>query len=105
MADRLYTDKVLGSKTIEFDDYWVGALLHDIGKLVLGLYFWDHFEVILNEMVRKNTSFRTVEAQFGSVPNHEYIGQILLLKANMGPDIVNWVGNHDTIGESPAVEE
>ena len=101
VADRLYTDKVLGSNTIEFDDYWIGALLHDIGKLVLGLYFWDHFEVILNEMVRKNTSFRTVEAQFGSVPNHEYIGQILLLKSNMGPDIVNWVGNHDTIEESP----
>jgi HD-like signal output (HDOD) protein len=101
VADRLYTNGVLGSDTIGFDDYWIGGLLHDIGKLLLGLYFWDHFEAILNEMVRKGVSFRTVEGQFGSVPNHEYIGQILLLKSNMGPDMVNWVKNHDSIEAAP----
>lgn len=36
--------------TIEFDDYWIGAILHDVGKLIQGLFFWDFFEIILDNM-------------------------------------------------------
>ena len=58
--------------------------------------------MILNDMVKKSTSFHLVEAQFGSVPNHEYIGKVLLLKSNMGTEIVRWVGDHDSFIESPS---
>ena len=45
IADRLYREKLVDFRTkVEFNDYWIGALLHDAGKLVLGFFFWDHFQ-------------------------------------------------------------
>ena len=37
IADKLVTDRLVRlEKPLEFSDYWIGALLHDVGKLVLG---------------------------------------------------------------------
>ena len=36
---------------LAFNDYWIGALLHDAGKLVLGFFFWDHFEEIIRRIL------------------------------------------------------
>ena len=51
LADRIIEGELVEFEgTIEFDDYWIGAILHDIGKLILGLFFWDFYEMILNNM-------------------------------------------------------
>ena len=42
IADKLYTERhVKLQAEIEFNDYWIGSLLHDVGKLVIGFFFWD----------------------------------------------------------------
>ena len=48
---KLYTRKLLPLKgKIEFSDNWIAALLHDAGKLVLGLFFWDWFDQAVRRM-------------------------------------------------------
>ena len=49
-ADKIYKSKqVQFAGELAFQDYWLGGLLHDIGKLVLGVFFWDHFSRVLGE--------------------------------------------------------
>ena len=51
LADKIIEGELVEFEgTIEFDDYWIGAILHDIGKLIQGLFFWDFFEMIVNNM-------------------------------------------------------
>ena len=103
IADRLVTQKLIPlKKEISFNDYWIAALLHDIGKLTLGLFFWNHFEEILQEMAKSSSSFRDAERQLDDVANQEYLGQILLLKARVGEDLVEAVGKHNSPGKRPA---
>jgi HD-like signal output (HDOD) protein len=43
-ADKIYKSQIVKfPDELSFQDYWLGGLLHDIGKLVLGVFFWDHF--------------------------------------------------------------
>ena len=85
---------------MRFEDYWVGGLLHDIGKLVLGFFFWDHFEGIMAEMLSGRRSFRSVEVELGGPLSHQSIGRLLMLKSNAGSDLAVWVGSHGEVGES-----
>ena len=102
VADRLYRDKLLQFKTeIEFNDYWIGGLLHDSGKVVLGFFFWEHFEEILSHMTKENTTFRQAEKDLCDVANHEFLGQLLLLKSNVGEQLVRAVGEHHS-GKDPS---
>ena len=40
IADRPYREgTVKFARETPFNDYWIGSLLHDIGKLVLGFFF------------------------------------------------------------------
>ena len=101
-ADRLYKKKLLPlSDPVEFLDYWIGALLHDVGKLVLGIFFWDHFSDVMGETVMEGLSFREAEKRRGDIADHERIGQLLLLKAGMNQQITDWVKTHDSIEGSP----
>ena len=102
VADALYTKRLLPLKQeIEFNDYWVAAILHDIGKLILGFYFWDQFEQVLNHMGTEDCSYRAAEARFEDVPTHEYVGSLVMLKSNAGEDLVEVVGSHHRFGSSP----
>jgi HD-like signal output (HDOD) protein len=48
IADKLVTDRLVRlEKPLEFSDYWIGTLLHDVGNLVLGFFFWDWMSRIL----------------------------------------------------------
>ena len=103
IADRLVTGHMVSLKVeISFNDYWIAGLLHDIGKLPLGLFFWNHFEEILEQMARTGCTFRQAECELGDVANHEYLGQVLLLKARVGENLVEAVGRHNSPGQSPA---
>jgi len=46
--------------------------------------------------------FRKVEAQLGDVANHERVGQLLMVNADMGESLASAVGNHHSIGEGPS---
>ena len=104
IADKLYSKKLIKlTDRIEFNEYWIAALLHDAGKLVLGFFFWDWFDRVVRRMEwTMNPSFRKTEAQMGDGANHEQIGQLLLLAAGIDPDVAASVGNHHSVGRSPS---
>jgi len=105
IADRLYTDKLLPFKAkLEFNDYWTTALLHDIGKLILGCFFWNYFDEVgkcLGDADSPARDFRQAEAHLGAVVNHEYIGRLLLMKGKMDKGLIEAVATHHSGGQSP----
>jgi HD-like signal output (HDOD) protein len=104
ITENLYTQgKVALEDKLEFNEYWIGALLHDIGKLVLGFAFPQQFEDVLEQMNPKESfgrDFREAEAQLGQAGLHEDIGRLILLKVDAGPKMVEAVGAHHTGGKS-----
>jgi len=68
-ADRLYKRKLLPlSEPVEFLDYWIGALMHDIGKLVLGVFFWNHFSDAMGDTVMDGISSARQRRNAGTLP-------------------------------------
>ncbi|MFA6109725.1 MAG: HDOD domain-containing protein [Candidatus Latescibacterota bacterium] len=103
VADRLCRGGHLRlPEAIGFDDYWIGALLHDIGKLVLGFFFWPQFAETLAKMDEAGRTFREAETELGDLANHEFLGRVLLQRAKVGKNLVEAVGSHEDPGESPA---
>lgn len=103
IAARLYEGKLLPlEEELQFNDYWIGALLHDAGKLVLGFFFWDHFEELIQHMDAAGCTFREAERATGDVANHEMIGRLLMLKSSVGEQLVEAVGTHHTVGSKPS---
>jgi len=102
IADKLYREKLIPlQEEILFDDYWICAVLHDIGKLVLGFFFWDHFEEVLKKMEAANLPFRQAEKELGDLANHEFLGKVMLEKSQVGSKLVEAVEAHDTTGDAP----
>jgi len=77
-------------------------LLHDIGKLVLGFFFWGHFEELIEKMRSEKLSFREAERALGDFANHEFMGKILLQRSKVGGNLVDAVGAHDTADGDPS---
>jgi HD-like signal output (HDOD) protein len=101
IADKLVNDRLVRlAKTPEFTDYWIGALLHDVGKLVLGFFFWDWMERILARRADRGGSFRQAEIDLGDVAGHQRVGQLLLLNSDMGEAAVDAVGRHHDLTEA-----
>jgi|GEM_PF-299637 len=98
IADRLYAQRIIPIKEkVEFDEYWIGALLHDIGKLVLGIYFPVYFQKVLDEMQsgrRVVRDFHEAENELGFPGLHEDVTKLMLLKANLEPKLVEEIGAH-----------
>jgi len=102
VADRLCTDNLLSlPEPIPFDQYWIAALLHDLGKLVLGFFAWDYFQEVLDRMVSQDMWFRQAEERLGHEVTHEYIGRLLLLQANADTQLAEAVGSHNLPGRRP----
>ena len=103
IADRLYRDRLIPLKTaIDFDLYWVGSLLHDVGKLVLGFLAWDYFEEILQAAQSRQSSFRRAEERLGHEVTHEYLGGLMLHHSGAGEELLDVVGSHDTVAKQPS---
>ena len=100
IADKLVTDRLVRlRKPLEFTDYWIGALLHDVGKLVLGFFFWEWMSRILAHRTDKGGSFRQAEIAMGDVAGHQRVGQLMLLNSDMGEAAVSAVGHHHELPE------
>ncbi len=65
-----------------------------IGKLVIGVYFWDHFALIMGETVTSGKSFSDTERRLGDVSGHDEIGQLVLTRSNLSPLVCDAVGLH-----------
>lgn len=103
IADRLVNENLIALPgPVNFNDYWISALLHDIGKLLLGFFFWGHFEEVLKQMTAERSTFREAEKELGDVGDHEYLAQILLLRSNATKEVVEGVGKHHTTGPTPS---
>ena len=103
IADRLCSGKLLPlSDPVSFDLYWIAALLHDLGKLVLGFFAWDYFQEVLDRMASQDMWFRQAEERLGHEVTHEYLGRLLMLQAKADPELVEAVGSHNLPGRNPA---
>ena len=102
IANRLYVEKLLPLKdSIGVDKYWIGALLHDVGKLVMGFFFWDSFDTVLQRMNTPKTPFHWAESRLKNAITHEYIGRMVMLRSRVDPDVVEVVGKHNNTGPKP----
>ena len=103
VADRLVRGKLLPlDSPVAFNDYWIGALLHDVGKLVLAFFFFEHFEDLVTHMAENACTFREAEKATGDVANHELLGRLLLVRAHAGEPLVEAVGTHHTAPRDPS---
>lgn len=100
-------DKIYGERLVQLDndigvnEYWVAALLHDVGKLILGFFFWSYFQRVEQMMTGTNVSFREAEARLGDIVTHQQVAHLLLIRAAMGEYVVKVVGTHNDIESLP----
>ena len=105
--EKICNDKLVPLKEeIPFDTYWISSILHDIGKMILGFFFWDHFQNVVTQMAEGRddlASFREAEVGIGEAAHHERVGQMLLMKSNVRKELVEAVSSHHTVTESSTV--
>ncbi|MDA0337438.1 MAG: HDOD domain-containing protein [bacterium] len=104
IADQLYSQRLVrvDADAVLVHEYWVAALLHDIGKLILGFFFWEHFQQLAALTSGGRMSFREAEQHLGDVVGHEQLGQLLLMRAAMNENLVRCVGTHHHPGSLPS---
>lgn len=81
--------KVLTKKfepLLEPGQVWIGALLHDIGKLVYFKFFPAHFHAILNHAKKRGQLYEEIEKKL-PIPSSAYIGTLLCQRWGL-PSIV-----------------
>ena len=104
IAEKICTDKLVPfEREIPFDTYWISSILHDIGKMILGLFFWEHFENVIGKMAEGEEgllSFREAETQIGDQAHHERVGEILLMKSGVLEELVDATRSHHTLTEN-----
>ena len=87
---------------IEFNDYWIASLLHDAGKLVQGFFYYQWVERIIRQMDGGKVPYYKAEAEMSAGINHSTVGQLLLEKSAMPPELIQAVRLHHTPGDSPS---
>jgi len=103
VADRLYnSDAVKVEKDVPFNDYWIAALLHDCGAAVLGFFFYDWYERVVETMEDEECSFYEAEQKLGDdMVTHDRLGEMVLQKAEMSEELIEAVGLHHEPGDAP----
>ena len=95
IGDRLYQDKLIDIEDWDMcTNYWIATLLHDVGKLILGFFFWSYFERVQQLVDASGIGFREAEDRLGDTVTHAQVGQLLLLRASMDRELVQAVGAH-----------
>jgi len=103
IADRLCRDRLIPLKTaVDFDVYWTGALLHDIGKLILGFLAWDYFAEVLQSAQSRQSSFQRAEERLSHEVTHEYLGRLMLIHSGVPEELAEVVGSHNSTDSQPS---
>jgi putative nucleotidyltransferase with HDIG domain len=96
-AEALVKDK----KRIDSEDIFTPALLHDVGKLVLGSFVKDELEAI-ESIAAKGVPFVVAENMILGT-DHAEIGAQILVQWNFPPEIINavrWHHDPDSVEKS-----
>ncbi len=75
------------------DDYYIGGLLHDLGKLVIYQMYPDKFKQIILKQINEHTVDLEAEEEVLGV-NHADVGEFLAEKWKFKKDIVDAIRNH-----------
>ncbi len=104
VADRIHKSKLVKlEEKLDFNDYWIAALLHDCGKAVQGFFFYDWFERIIETMEEKECTFYEAEIELGGgMVTHDQISEMMMQKAEMPAELVDAVSLHHEPGEDPS---
>ncbi|MFT5378440.1 MAG: HD-like signal output (HDOD) protein, partial [Candidatus Latescibacterota bacterium] len=100
VGSALVADRIVQDKLVVIEDwdacrnYWMASLMHDVGELVLGFFFWSYFEQIVDLAESGKMPFREAESHMASGVTHEQVGQLLLLRSGMPRDVVQAVKLH-----------
>jgi len=81
------------------DDCFVAGLLHDVGKLVLSLYFTDLFGQVWKSVKEDRLSFYDAEKKLLPV-SHAQIGAHLAKKWQFPVSLIDSISNHHSIKKS-----
>lgn len=84
------------------DDYYIGGLLHDLGKLVIYQFYPEKFKEIILKQIKNGTVDIEAEEEVLGV-NHADIGDFLAEKWKFKPVIVAAIRDHHKELQSPAV--
>ena len=94
LADRIYRNRLIRlTDKIEFNQYWIAALMHDIGKLVIGFFFYEWFDRV-QEGRFKGDSFAQTEARLSQQVTHQRVSQLVTMMADMGPELTTALADH-----------
>ncbi len=75
------------------DDYYIGGLLHDIGKLVIYQFYPDEFKTIIKKQINEGLIDYDAEESVLGV-NHQEIGTYLADKWKFKKEILDTIGDH-----------
>lgn len=80
------------------ESYLVGGLLHDIGKFVMGQYFPDEYEAIIQKIKETGAKYEDVEkASFGCT--HHEIGVMIAKHWNLPENVSKTINDHDFVSK------
>lgn len=102
IADRIVSKKLVRiEQAPTFRAYWMGCLLHDIGKVIIG-YFFPLRYAELRHYIEANPqfSFRRAETELGNIATHDYLGRLMLIKSGVQIELVEAVGFHHELSAS-----
>jgi len=86
---------------VEFNEYWIAALLHDVGRMVQGFFYHDWFLRIQRTASGDRCSFHAAETKMADGICHELIGELLLEKSNMPTELIQAVRLHHRVPRVP----
>ncbi|MDQ1350856.1 MAG: hypothetical protein QG657_1158 [Acidobacteriota bacterium] len=75
------------------EDYYIGGLLHDLGKLMVYHYYPGKFKEILHLQMHENVDYNTAEEKVLGV-NHADIGEFLAQKWQFKPPVLAAIRDH-----------
>ncbi len=79
------------------ENIWLGAILHDIGKLVYFKFFPEHYKRIVEISETSGRLYSEVEKDF-DIPTSSYLGQLLCSRWNL-PNIIKAACESHSIGD------
>lgn len=88
------------SYIVDPDEAFTGGLLHDIGKVVLAVYFTDELSIIIEESSNHGCSFYCAEEKLNYCP-HTIVGSLLAQHWMLPDPLVNAIQyHHSTVDRS-----
>ncbi len=90
-ASKMISEKVAPK---ESENAFLGGILHDVGKLILILYFSDEYEEVYNQLENKTGSISALENEmFGF--DHAYVGSLLAKYWKLSDTIIDIIRYHN----------